>query len=320
MPLLSFMQQNARVDTVSKLSTRMKYTVKDLRVDFPDEEACLTWLVEWLYPNGLTCKKCQKVTKHHKLKNRKVYSCDRCRTQVCPTAGTIFHNSSTPLTDWFYAIWLMSSNKAGTAAKQIERELGMSYPTAHRMMHKIRTLMEVPDDLELEGDIELDETFVHPNPFKRSSAQRRFGHDARRTGEIVFGMVQRNGIAKVWHVKTAGARILQPLIRQHVKQGSIVHTDGWPAYRKLSKMGYEHRWTDHGSSEFYTPESSTQNIENIWSHFKRGIKGVYRHIAPQYVGAYANEYAWRYSNRKKPSMFWSLMCRISASGRPSSMP
>lgn len=75
-------------------------------------------------------------------------------------------------------------------------------------------------------------------------------------------------------------------------------------------MGYEHRWTDHGNREFYTPDSATQNIENLWSHFKRGIKGVYRHVSKKYVQNYANEYAWRYSNRNRVSMFWSLMGKV----------
>lgn len=294
----------------------MKYTVKNLRVDFPDEEACLKWLVEYLYPDGITCRKCEKTTKHHKIRGRRVYSCDRCGTQVSPTAGTIFHKSRTPLTDWFYAIWIMSSNKAGTSAKQIERELGVAYQTAWRMMHMIRSMMDAPEGL-LTDEVEIDETYIHANSFKRSSARRRYGFDARRKGEIVFGMVQRGGAVKVWHVRSAGARVLQPLIRNNVKYGTLIHTDGYQGYRRLPKLGYEHRWTDHGAGQYYTPDSYTQNIENVWSHFKRGIKGVYRHIGRPYIQLYANEYAWRYSNRNTTSMFWALMGSIS-SERPSS--
>jgi transposase len=294
----------------------MKYTVKDLRVDFPDEESCLGWLLSYKFPNGVFCIQCDKITKHYKIKNRRVYSCSKCGRHLSPTAGTIFHKSCTPLTDWFYAIWMMSMNKAGTSAKQIERELGVSYPTAWRMMHQIRKMMDAPDGL-FTGEVEIDETFIHANSFKRSSARRRYGSDARRTGQVVFGIVQRGGAVKVWHVKTAGARIIQPLIRENVKYGTLIHTDGYQAYRTLPKMGFEHRWTDHGKLEFYTPDSSTQNIENVWSHFKRGIKGVYRHIGPDYVQAYANEYAWRYSHRNDVSMFWSLMGRFE---KPSSKP
>lgn len=293
----------------------MKYTVKDLRVDFPDDQACLEWLVGYLYPNGITCVKCKEITKHYKDKNRRSYSCSKCGRHMHPTAGTIYHNSRVPLTDWFYAVYMMSSNKAGTSAKQIERELGVTYKTAWRMMHQIRKLMDAPDGL-FTDEVEVDETFIHANSFKRSSARKRYGYDARRTGEIVFGIVKRGGAVKVWHVKSTGARVLQPIIRENVQYGTLIHTDGYQGYRRLPQMGYNHRWTDHGKSQFYTPESSTQNIENVWSHLKRGIKGVYRHIGHGYIQSYANEYAWRYSNRNVTSMFWALMQQVS-SERPS---
>ena len=306
---LQLFPQNGKVSVVSKLSTHMKYTVKDLRSDFPDDDACLKWLVEYLYPQGIICRVCEKVTKHYPIKGRKVYSCSGCGHHVSPTAGTIFHKSRTPLTDWFHAIYLMSMNKAGTSAKQIERELGCTYKTAWRMMHQIRKMMDAPDEL-LHGEVEIDETFIHANSFKRSSARRRYGFDARRTGQVVFGIVQRGGPVKVWHIESASSRRVMPLIDKNVKHGTLIHTDGWIAYRALPKRGYEHRWTDHGKNQFVTPDSYTQNIENVWSHFKRGIKGVYRHIGPKYVQAYANEYAWRYSNRRRANMFWALMCRI----------
>lgn len=227
-----------------------------------------------------------------------------------PTAGTIFHNSHVPLTDWFLAIWLMSSNKAGTSAKQIERELGVTYPTAWRMMHQIRKMMEAPDDL-LTGEVELDESYYHANVYKRSSAKRRYGRTGNRAGKVVFGMVQRGGAVKVWHVKTAGARILRPLIQENIKYGTLIHTDGFRFYTSLPKMGYEHKSTDHSAYEFFTPDSSTQNIENFWSTWKPRMKGTYRRgIETKYLQAYLNEYAWRYSHRKDVSMFWSLIGEI----------
>jgi transposase len=290
----------------------MKYTVQDLQSDFPDDTACLIWLVEFLYPNGITCVRCRKVTKHYRVTGRKDYACGGCGRHVSPLGGTIFHKSRTPLTLWFHAIYLMSTNKAGTSAKQIERELGVTYKTAWRMMHQIRLMMEAPDGL-LSGDIEVDETYVHANTFKRSSARQRYGYDARRTGQSLFGILQRNGTVKVWHVAGTDAKSLLPFFRENVVYGSVVHTDGYLAYRDLPKIGYEHKTTDHGRHQwvdFHDKTNYTQNIENVWSHFKRGVKGVYRHISAKHLQKYADEFAWRYSNRNRTSMFWALMCRI----------
>src|SRR5262249_34871655 len=111
---------------------------------FPDDAACLEWLKNYLYPDGIFCNKCQAVTKHHRVKSRPSYSCDHCGHHVHPTANTIFRKSLTPLTTWFYAISL-ASTRSGISAKQIQRETGVTYPTACRMFKKIRTLMDEGD-------------------------------------------------------------------------------------------------------------------------------------------------------------------------------
>lgn len=291
----------------------MRYTVKDLQVDFPDDQACLEWLVNYLYPDGITCKKCNKVTKHHPMKSRKSYSCQVCGHHMHPTAGTIFHKSRTPLTTWFHAIYLMSTTKAGTSAKEVERQTGVTYKTAWRMMHKIRTMMDSTNNM-FDGNVEMDETYVHANTFKRSSARKRYGYDARRTGSVIFGMVHReSGHVKVWHVLNTNFKALYPLIQENVKSGSTIHTDGYLAYRGLPAKGYRHKQTDHGKHQWIDTDDHsnyTQNIENVWSHFKRGIKGVYRSVNVKYIQLYADEYAWRYSHRNDVSMFWSLMGRV----------
>jgi len=203
---------------------------------------------------------------------------------------------------------MLSTSKAGYSAAQFQRETGLSYKAAFRILHATRGMML--DQEQLEGEVELDETFVHPNPYKRTTAGKKYGYDARRTGSVIFGIVERGGRAKVWHVKSAGERVLVPLIRQHVKPGTLIHSDMWRAYDKLPLWGYPHKSTNHSRGEFYTEDSSTQNIENLWSHFKRGIKGVYRSVSNTYLQNYAQEYAWRYSHRHDVSMFWSLMGEI----------
>ena len=82
-----------------------------------------------------------------------------------PTAGTIFHKSSTSLQLWFYAMFLASQTRCGISAKQLERELGVTYKTAWRMLNKIRNqLMDETDDEPLSGDVEVDETAYGGKP------------------------------------------------------------------------------------------------------------------------------------------------------------
>lgn len=124
---------------------------------FPDNDACLEYLKAKFYGDGTACPACGKTSKFHRVSGRSAYSCQYCGHHVYPTAGTIFHKSTTSLQMWFWAIYLMSSTRCGISAKQLEREIGVTYKTAHRMFKKIRSLLQDGDE-PLTGDVEVDET------------------------------------------------------------------------------------------------------------------------------------------------------------------
>ena len=113
--------------------------------EFPDDAACMEHLWRSRFaPDGehAFCERCAKVRPFkrygNKTRPRHVYTCTACSLQISPTAGTIFHKSSTSLHLWFYAIWLITSTRCGISAKQLERELGVTYKTAWRMFNLIR--------------------------------------------------------------------------------------------------------------------------------------------------------------------------------------
>jgi transposase-like protein len=118
-----------------------KFTAKDFDRQFPDDATCLEWLKSYFYPDSIFCEKCNRVTSHHRITSRPSYCCAYCGHHVHPTAGTIFQKSTTPLTTWFYAVYLMASTRCGISAKQIERETGVAYQTAWRMVTRIRSLL-----------------------------------------------------------------------------------------------------------------------------------------------------------------------------------
>jgi transposase-like protein len=114
------------------------YSIEEFREDFSDENACLKWLKEYLYPSGLHCLKCQSVTPHARVIGRRSYSCARCGHHLHPTVGTIYHHSRKPLHLWFEAIYRVTSTAGLTTAKQLEQELKVNYKTAWRMWKEIR--------------------------------------------------------------------------------------------------------------------------------------------------------------------------------------
>jgi hypothetical protein len=162
------------------------------------------------------------------------------------------------------------------------------------------------DDSMLTGEVEIDEAYFHPNPQRRSTAKPN-------NSQIVLGMVERKGKARVKHVKSSGVRVLKPEILGNVAVNTKIFTDQWGAYRTLPKYGYKHLTINHSIQKYVEGSTHTQNVENLWSNIKRGIYGVYRHVDPKYLQAYINEYAFRYSYRGLMSekMFDVILTRSS---------
>jgi len=143
-------------------SSESDYSLMEFIAEYPNDGACLDRLWRDRFaPDGhqAFCPRCEKERKFHRTKTRASYTCDTCGLHIHPMQGTIFQKSTTSLHLWFYAMYLMTSTRCGISAKQLERELGVTYKTAHRMLKKIRTeLMHDMDDLPLSGDVEVDET------------------------------------------------------------------------------------------------------------------------------------------------------------------
>src|SRR5438034_2540433 len=142
-------------------ASESRYTLFEFDKQFPDDAACLDYLMAERYPSGVLCPKCDKVTKHYREKARPSWSCEFCGHRVHPMVGTIFEDSATSLRLWFYAVYLMASTRCGISAKQLQRETGVTYKTAWRMFKQIRSMLdESSDGPPLSGKVEADETFM----------------------------------------------------------------------------------------------------------------------------------------------------------------
>lgn len=284
-----------------------RYTIRDFDRDFPDDDACLDWLRECLYPAGIYCKVCQSVTKHHRVTSRRSYSCDRCGHHVHPTAGTIFDKTTTPLRLWFYAVYLVASTRCGISAKQLQRELGVTYKTAWRMLNLIRSMLDESDG-PISGEVEVDKTYIGG----RRRGKRGRGADGKTP---VVGMVERG--ERVRAVKTANVRstTLVPLVEARVGLGSVVYTDEFSGYNRLGKLGYDHRRIAHAAHVYVVGDTHTNTVEGFWSLHKRGISGVYHAVSAKHLQSYVNEYAFRYNHRNdEQPMFTTMLQRVSADG------
>lgn len=286
-----------------------KFTMKDFDEMFPNDEACLEWIKNHRYPKGIHCSKCQKVTKHYKVRGRPCYECSICGSQVSPTAGTIFHKSATPLRTWFQVIYRMASTRCGISAKQIQRETGVTYKTAWRMCHQIRKLFG-EDINPLTGEVEVDETYIG------GKRQGKRGRGSENKSKVV-GATQRNGkiITKV--IPNVKRSTLVPFMSKNVASGATLYTDEFPSYDHMTRLGYRHFRIEHQAKVYATGNVHTNSIEGFWSLVKRGISGVYHSVGTPYLQSYINEYAFRYNHRQdERPMFKTILGQISGASYP----
>ena len=281
-----------------------KFSTADFNRLFPDDDACLEWIFDNRWPEGITCAKCQTVTTYHRIHERPCYACDVCLTQVYPMAGTIFQDTHLPLRSWFYAFAQMAVTKCGISARQLGRDLGIRPNTALRIWKQIRSIL-VEDDGQLLGKVEIDETYI--------GGKRRGKRGRGAEGKtIVMGMIERGGRARAKVVPDVKAKTLLPEIQSTVLPDAVVYTDDLLSYRGVSKMGYAHKTVAHSKGEYVVAKDiHTNHVEGFWSQLKRSIDGTYHHVTSMHLQGYVNEYAFRYSHRNdEQPMFWTMLNQV----------
>lgn len=283
------------------------YALFEFEGDFPTDAACLEYLFKTRYPYGVLCPTEGRVTKHHREKKRPSYACQFCGHRVHPMVGTIFEDSATSLKLWFYAIYLMASTRCGISAKQMERELGVTYKTAWRMFNRIRSLM-AEDPGTLSGTVEVDETYIGGR--RRFANRQEAARNWSQHKQVVAGHAQRGGKVRAVHLPEGTAGTLVPLVKAHILPSSIIYTDELPAYAGLKRDGYEHKRVHHAAKVYVQGDVHTNTIDGFWALLKNGISGVYHGVSAKWLQAYLDEYTFRYNNRDNPrGMFNAVLSR-----------
>lgn len=282
-------------------SSESDYSLVEFMAEFPDDHACLNWLWRNRYASDgehAHCPKCgilRTFKRYPTAQQRQSWTCTGCGQHIQPTAGTIFHKSSTSLHLWFYAMYLMTSTRCGISAKQLERELGVTYKTAWRMANLIRNKLMTQDVEPLQGEVEMDETYIGGR--RRGAIAGRPTEESHKTA--VFGMVERGGRVFAVPVRSVKSATLLPHVIERVLPATSIFTDEYRSYDALGYMGrqYDHHRIRHAERVYVSGNVHTNTIEGFWSLVKRGIDGVYHSVSRKHLLGYLNEYAWRYNQR-----------------------
>src|SRR5215218_7177504 len=230
-------------------------TLKDFEKRFPTEDSCLDHLMRTRFGERFQCFQCMKEARYYRARGRRSYACEHCGYQVYPTAGTPFEKARTSLRDWFLVMFLFTTSRNGVAAKEVQRQIGVTYKTAWRMCREIRKYMGYVDgDHTLGGEggsgiVELDHCFV--------GGHDRLGEDDKA---VVLGMIEREGDVITRFVASADHFDATPHIYKFVTKSAEVMTDEARAFRAACAI-YQHATVNHEIKEWARGNVHTNNIE-----------------------------------------------------------
>lgn len=271
------------------MKREQRYGVKSLQAQFHNEDACLDYIFDTLHSRTCSCGGTYK-----RITGRKQFQCSRCRFQIAPTSGTIFHKSDTPLTLWFKAILTFSNAKSGVSSKYLERELEVTYKTAWRILNLIRKALKQGDD-KLKGTVELD-TGYFGGVYKsgRYSKNQKAAMDAK---SVIMGAVERKGKIRLAVVPDATSYTQGKFLTENVdKENTRLMMDNTNHLNKVA-MDFDRHVVNHGKGEFVREDVYVNTMESFWAHVKRSVKRTRKVVSKKHLRAYLDGFVWHYNNR-----------------------
>jgi transposase len=273
-----------------------------LNREFGTEAQCLKVIFEANHSYECSCG-----GTYSRLQGRRQYQCSNCRHQIAPTAGTIFHKSDTPLTMWFFAIFLFGNAKSGYSASKLQVDLQVTYKTAWRMLKLIRQALPQDTD-KLSGDVETDAAYFGGR--KSAGENNKNISEAILAKSVVLGAIERGGRVRLKVVSKAGADEQHEFLRDNVEWSTKnLMTDKAKAYVNAA-YGYNRSSVDHSRREWARGNVHTNTMEGFWNHVKTSIRGTHKTISKKYLPSYLDAFAWSYNQRKDTLRFSSLLGAI----------
>ncbi|RYF14769.1 MAG: IS1595 family transposase [Flavobacteriales bacterium] len=297
-------------------------TILDIFKRFPDERSCHQYLGGQRWDTG------EIICPHDNCGHNQCYvfadgiryKCKKCKTLFTAKTKSFMEGSKLPTIKWILAIYL-TTHKKGISSVQLSKDIGVTQKTAWFILHRIRTACgNEQDKTNLKGTVEIDETFVggkNKNRHYRKRVQYKevtgrsypdktpvFGMYERETGKVramVISKEQFNNIART--------------ITYNVQPGSVLMTDDWTGYKGIDKI-YKRHTVGHKKWIYADGDITTNRIENVWSHLKCGLHGIYIRVTPKHLNKYVQEFTFRFNNRNLDAqqqieaVIRNMICRL----------
>ncbi len=292
--------------------------MRDFQRQFGSEDACQDYLAACRWPDGFVCPRCNH-TRAYRMSEQRRWQCAGCRYQVSLTAGTILHNTKTPLTVWFWATYLTVTDKRGMSALLLQRQLGLRrYETAWMLLHKLRRAMVNAAREPLHGDVEIDDTWVGgPQAGLRGSRQLK----GRRAALVLVAVEKRgttSGRVRMAVIPDFKATTLTAFIKQQVTPGSTIYTDGLKQFTGLPVAGFKHVARTQPVREDLRRgvRSVVPLADRAIGNLQQWLVGTHHGVSRAQLQVYLDEFAFRHNRRQTPTAAFQTLLGLGTRRAP----
>ena len=265
---------------------------------FGTEAQCAQAVVAARWPNGFRCPRCER-PEHWVVGHgaRKLFQCQACRHQTSLTAGSLFEHTKLPLRIWFLALYFISQAKTGLSALALKRHLGVSYPTAWALHHKINRAMAAREAAHtLSGEVQLDDAYLggeHPGgkPGRGSENKVPFVAAVSLDGK------GHPRYIKLQRVKGFNSASIQAWAQAALAPGCRVTSDGLACFAAVTAAGCIHRPVVVGAR---LPRELPQFkwVNTVLGNLKTSLHGAYHSLDwAKHADSYLAAFAYRFNRR-----------------------
>lgn len=287
---------------VQNQSTKNDPVIRELPMACADESAAVEFIEKQRWGNCPCCPRCGDMdvyqmmnrANNERQKNYR-WRCRGCTKQYTVRTGTVFEESRIELRHWCFTFWRACTSKKGVAALEIHRQTGISYKSCLFMLHRVRWAMADSVKSPLNGDVEIDETYVGGKP--RFKGQSKRGRGTNK--QPVFALVERGGRVKTQVVANVTAKTLKKVIRESVDRNARILSDENSSYRGIgSEFAGGHETVCHSAKEYVRGDVHDNTAESFFAGVKRGLNGIYHAVSKRHLHRYMSEYEFRWNGRE----------------------
>lgn len=284
---------------------------------FNTDEKCLQYIAGLKWADGWKCSRCGH-KEYGFISTRHLIRCKNCNYEESFIVNTLMEKTHKPLRDWFWALYMIATQKTGMSAMELKRQMNFgSYETAWTWLQKIRMAMVNPDREKLRGEVEVDETYIQTG--KAGKGRKLGGKKALIICAVEVQDTQDDektvsGRIRLRHIPNASSESIHSFIKDHIERGSVVKTDAWLGYTGLSRYGYKHIVTTIGD-----PKEASKHfprVHRVFANLKAWLVGTHRYISTKHLQNYLNEYIFRFNRRNMPKVAFNSLIKIAILGSP----